>query len=53
MELSPLYNESDIPGCCQVTAGQRQAGILTFLHFGLIKKKEKLDRGDGEAGIGS
>ena len=36
----------------QVTVGQSLDKIPTFPHFGLIKK-EKLERGDGEAEIGS
>jgi hypothetical protein len=36
--------------------GESLEGMLTFLHFDLIfkkKEKEKLERGDGDTGIGS
>ena len=42
-----------IPGYCQVTVGWSLDRMLTFPCFGLIKKRKKLERGDGEAGIGS
>ena len=41
---SPFYSESGIPGCCQVTVGQSLEEMLTFLHFGLIKKGETRKR---------
>jgi hypothetical protein len=41
------------PGCCQVTVGWSLDKMLTFPHFGLIKEKKKLEKGNGKAGIGS
>jgi hypothetical protein len=37
---SPFYSKPGIPGYCQVTVGPSLEGMLTFLHFDLIHKRE-------------
>ena len=49
---SPFYNVSGLPGSCQVTVGAECRQNANIPHFGSIKK-EKLERGDGKAGLGS
>lgn len=34
-----FYNESDIPGYCQVTVDWSVERMITFFHFGLIQNK--------------